>query len=359
MRKSLVLSLVGALAPASAVAHFKLNAIDEKMPVSWMSQDAQGAPQKTGPCAAVGTGTSDPAGKPTNVVTDVKAGQMVSITVQGTIGHPGWYRVSLVEGPSSSQTLSTLPDPALQTKCTAAMISNPVWSSTQPVIGDGLPPGSTTATSHMGTETLKVMLPATANCTPTKPCTLQVVMIMTDHSPPDCFYHHCADITYSGGSGGAGGMGAGSGGPGGISQGGSTGAGGAVATGGLSASGGSIGSGGATNSGGSSSTGGSQSTGGSTSTGGKSSSGGSMGSGGATSSGGSSSTGGAQPTGGTTQSGGSNGSGGVGSGGSSATGASDNGGGCAVAPRAEPAFTLLAAVFLAALVKRRDGRRRR
>src|SRR3954470_6724847 len=44
----LSLSLAGTLVPAPARAHFKLNAIDDKMDVSWMSQNAQGAPQKTG-----------------------------------------------------------------------------------------------------------------------------------------------------------------------------------------------------------------------------------------------------------------------------------------------------------------------
>ena len=51
------IGLVGFLVPVPADAHFKLNSFvigtDTKMPVSWMSQDAQGGPQKNGPCAAM------------------------------------------------------------------------------------------------------------------------------------------------------------------------------------------------------------------------------------------------------------------------------------------------------------------
>jgi len=362
----LSLSLLGTLAPAPAQAHFKLNAIDDKMDVSWMSQNAQGAPQKTGPCAAVGMGASDPAGTPTGKVTDVKAGQMVSIAVEGTVGHPGWYRVSLIEGPSSSQTLTTLPDPKLQTKCTATMINNPVWSSTQPVIGDALPAGSTATTNQSGTATLKVMIPQNANCTTAKPCTLQVVMIMTDHSPPDCFYHHCADITITGGStsggGGAGGGASASGGAGGrAAAGGATGSagagggtttasGGTSGSGGVTASGGVSGSGGATASGGASASGGATSSGGSSASGGATSSGGALASGGTTGSGGKTSS-----SGGTTGSGGSaspSGSGGAG------TGADNSSGGCAVAAgRGEAALLPVLAVLLLVARARRRGAR--
>ncbi|HEY8927345.1 MAG TPA: SCE4755 family polysaccharide monooxygenase-like protein [Polyangia bacterium] len=364
----LSLSLLGTLAPAPARAHFKLNAIDSKMDVSWMSQNDQGAPQKTGPCAAVGMGAGDPAGTPTGKVTDVKAGQMVSIAVNGTVGHPGWYRVSLVEGPSSSQTLTTLPDPALQTKCTATMINNPVWSTTQPVIGDALPAGSTATTNQSGAATLKVMIPQNANCTTAKPCTLQVVMIMTDHGPPDCFYHHCADITVSGGSNsGAGGASTGGAGGGGPSA--SGGAGGRMAAGGASgaagagdsgsASGGTSGSGGATASGGTSASGGATASGGASASGGATSSGGSSASGGATSSGGALASGGATGSGGKSSaaSGGATGSGGSqsssGSGGAS-PGADSSSGGCAVASgRGEAALLPMLAAFLLVIRARR------
>ena len=143
---------------ARATAHFKIT--DPTTPPqpatvqSWMSQDSVGGPQKTGPCAAVpNTALGDSAGTPVaNAVTVVQAGQKVTIPVTITIAHPGWFRISLFEGPSSGQTLTTLPDPKAQagTNCTPAIMANPVWSPTQPVLADGLPAGSTASTNQSG-----------------------------------------------------------------------------------------------------------------------------------------------------------------------------------------------------------------
>ncbi len=182
------------LTSARADAHFKIDA-----PTSWMSQDMVGGPQKKGPCAAMGdTALGDPQGTPTNTVTVEKSGTItVSVTV--TIAHPGWFRVSLAEGPSSSQTLTTLPDPVAVngTSCTPALMHGLAWSSTQPIIVDGLglPTGSTsTTTIQTGTQTFQVTIPPAATCTSARPCTLQVIMMMTDHPVTDCYYHHCGDF---------------------------------------------------------------------------------------------------------------------------------------------------------------------
>jgi hypothetical protein len=356
MRKSVaspVLGLIGLFAVGTAEAHFQLKAIDMKTPVSWLTEtDTTGGPQKQGPCAGT-VMSGETAGKPTNVVTDVKAGQMVSISVNGTVGHPGWYRVSLVEGPSSSQTAQTLPDPTPMsgTNCTPPIVSNPVWSTTQPVIGDGLPPGSTAKTQQSGAQTLSVMIPKDANCTTAKPCTLQVIMAMTDHPVNSCYYHHCADITTSGGTtsgsgGGAGGSGAGA--AGGRGTGGSSGASG---SGGASASGGANGSGGFS---------------GPAGTGGSSASGGAPGSGGSSSSGGASATGGALASGGATSSGGKSGSGGIsgsggsntssGSGGSQSPGADSSSSGCEIATRRQAPLAPLVGLLLVAIASRRRAR---
>ena len=123
MRKLLALSVVGmaaSLLPARADAHFILNALDTKMPVCWMSQDSMGGPQKLGPCAAMPGSGDAAAGKPTGIVTGLTAGEKVSIAVNATIGHPGWWRVALVEGASSTQTPTlafreSSPDPELLT----------------------------------------------------------------------------------------------------------------------------------------------------------------------------------------------------------------------------------------------------
>ena len=195
------------LAPALAGAHFMLDS-----PNSWWSQLSDGTPQKQAPCgdeAAAGTAAS-------GTVNVFAPGQTVPVQVTATIAHPGWYRISLKEGASSTQNTSTLPDPpelggaGTAQQCTPAFIDNPVWSPTQPVLADklGLPAGSTsTNTLQSGTQTFNVTVPSNANCTMASPCTLQVVMFMTDHSFPTCNYHHCADIAVGtgGGSTGAGG----------------------------------------------------------------------------------------------------------------------------------------------------------
>ncbi|MGD0679310.1 MAG: SCE4755 family polysaccharide monooxygenase-like protein [Polyangiaceae bacterium] len=181
---------------AAADAHFKIDA-----PASWMSQDLVGGPQKKGPCAAMGDpALGDTAGTPTNTIT-VEQGGTVTVSITVTIAHPGWFRVSLAEGASSTQTLATLPDPVAVngTSCTPALMRDLTWSATQPIIADGLglPAGSTsTTTMQTGSQTFQVTIPPAATCTSARPCSLQVIMMMTDHPVTDCYYHHCADIAF-------------------------------------------------------------------------------------------------------------------------------------------------------------------
>jgi MYXO-CTERM domain-containing protein len=395
---SLALGAIGLLTPSTAYAHFKINT-----PASWMSQDSVGGPQKNGPCAAVpNTSLGDSAGTPTKTVTVLQSGQTVSVSITVTVAHPGWFRIALAEGASSTQTHSTIADPQAQTgtNCTPAIMSNPVWSSTQPIIADGLPAGSTASTQQTGTQTFQVTIPKSASCTSTQPCALQVIMVMTDHPASDCYYHHCADISIGSaadagsdsasadapiakdasgaahdalGAGGGSGS-AGAGGAGGAGAGGSTGAGGSVGQGGVTARGGSTGSGGVTSSGGSTGAGGSgeggvTGKGGSTATGGITGTGGGAVSGGGT--GGVSGGGGSTGAGGVTGSGGSAGSGGVaGAGGPSGsagigggTGApakSGSGSGCNLSSsRSGSPWGMTAAAMLGALVALRGRRRRR
>jgi hypothetical protein len=357
-----VIATVALLAPATARAHFTLDQLDDVKPVSWMSQDSTGGPQKNGPCAAMpNTGLGDPMGTPTHIVTGLMAGETVKITVTATIAHPGWYRIALMEGASASQSLTTIPDPMAMsgTNCTPVIMTNPVWSKTQPVIADGLPAGSVAKTMQSGTKVLTATIPQSANCTTAAPCTIQVIMVMTDHPANDCYYHHCADITTDGGGNGDahdGGMSMGGGSAmGGAAAGGAKGSGGVVGTGGASASGGMSGSGGVTATGGANATasGGATATGGTSSSGGVSASGGKTGSGGSSSSGGnSSSTGGSSSSsGGTTV---------AGSGGSSGTGASgSNGGGCSAIPDGGSGPLLAGGASLLALLMARTRRSRR
>lgn len=266
---SVLLGATVLFAPTRAAAHFKIT--DPTTPPqpatvqSWMSQDSVGGPQKNGPCAAVpNTSLGDSPGTPVaNAVTVLQPGQKVTIPVTVTVAHPGWFRIALAEGASSSETLTALPDPKAQsgTNCTPAIMTNPVWSPTQPVLADGLPAGSTASTQQSGTKTFQVTIPSNASCSTAHPCSLQVVMVMTDHPANDCYYHHCADVAVasgttdggnpsgSGGSvatGGAGGRGTGgsSGNSGGSRGSGGTGAGGSGGTGGSPATGGTGGTGG-------------------------------------------------------------------------------------------------------------------
>ncbi|MES1206751.1 MAG: SCE4755 family polysaccharide monooxygenase-like protein [Pseudomonadota bacterium] len=282
----------GLLVPSLAQAHFQLVA-----PQSWWTQLSDGSPQKTAPCGdEMTTGTSA-----TKMVTTVQPGQSVPVQVSATVSHPGWYRISLKQGASASQTIASFPDPPTlgaagsAQQCTPAFIDNPVWSPTQPVLADklGLPAGSTsTTTVQSGMKTFNVTIPATATCTAASPCTLQVLMFMTDHPSGSCNYHHCADIAVQTGATGGGGHGGGAAGSSGGAKGGAagstaTGTGGATATGGVPGTGGgageSAGTGGTpiTGTGGALATGGTHGTGGTNASGG-SASGGSTGAAGAT-----------------------------------------------------------------------------
>src|SRR5580765_1701266 len=66
------------LLPHAASAHFVL-----RSPASWRIQDADGNPQKTGPCGDEGTAA------PSGIVTAFAPGDTVTITIDETIFHPG------------------------------------------------------------------------------------------------------------------------------------------------------------------------------------------------------------------------------------------------------------------------------
>jgi len=354
---------IGILAPSTAEAHFKLTA-----PASWLSQDSVGGPQKTGPCAAVpNTALGDSVGTPTKVVTALQSGQTVPVSVAVTVGHPGWFRIALVEGASSTQTLSTLADPQAQmgTNCTPAIMKNPVWSPTQPILADGLPDGSTATTQQTGNQTFQVTIPKSATCTSAKPCTLQVIMVMTDHPASDCYYHHCADIS-TGSDADAGsdsasaadaavakdashGVPDASGAGGSANSGGGSGQGGGTETGGVMGSGGSASAGGDTGGGG-------RSAGGVTGSGGSADSGGNTGKGGSAGAGGASGKGGEAGMGGSAGAGGANGSGG--SAGAGDSGKLASGCTCGIASRGGGSWGTSAAL-LGALWALRGRRRRR
>lgn len=124
---------------------------------------------------------------PTNDVTEVEAGSMLTITIDERIFHPGHYRVAI------ANDLASLPDDppvtAGSTPCGSTVIDpNP----TLPVLADGL---LVHTTSFNGQQTVQVPIPSDLRCTN---CVLQVIEFMSNHglnNPGGCFYHHCATVS--------------------------------------------------------------------------------------------------------------------------------------------------------------------
>jgi hypothetical protein len=177
----LALAFAFASLPALVQAHFVL-----LEPAATLVQNQLGDPQKLGPCG----GTSANAGTPTQVVSKVKGGAPLHLTIRETIFHPGHYRVALVVN-----TPTELPaDPAATTRETergpysvAAPIQNPAAA---PLLADGLFPHTTKPTDLMQTD---VQLP-NITC---KKCTLQVTQFMAEHGvnkDGGFYYHHCAEL---------------------------------------------------------------------------------------------------------------------------------------------------------------------
>lgn len=182
-----------------ADAHFVL-----QTPINWVtSNTGDGTPEKTAPCgnetARLANGlASAPSGVINAFTPNADGTTTVSITINEVVPHAGWYRVSLVPGRASTQTIATLPDPPTPANsCAATIAANPAL----PIVADN-------QLNHQGAfsapQTFSVTLPAGIDCTMASPCTLQVVEVMNDggHFPPGCFYHHCADVALTAGEGG-------------------------------------------------------------------------------------------------------------------------------------------------------------
>lgn len=157
---------------ATAEAHFKL-----KAPAANLQQsELYGDPQKDPPCGGAGT--------PTNMVTDVRSGTMLSITIDETIFHSGFYRVAVAQDMAGLPPAPTVAD----TNCNGLM---PTANPTLPVLADGL-------FLHTGSfggvpQTAQVPIPAGMTC---NNCVLQIIQYMYPHGQP-CFYYHCATVNIS------------------------------------------------------------------------------------------------------------------------------------------------------------------
>ncbi|HYP97091.1 MAG TPA: SCE4755 family polysaccharide monooxygenase-like protein [Polyangiaceae bacterium] len=181
MRSSVLVLAVSLLAlPATAQAHFTLIM---PPPASNSTNGGKGDP----PCG--------PTDMPSNVVTPVMGGSKLTLQVNETVFHPGFYRVALsIKSRSElppdnvvkdSKGMVLAPD-STGTSATADYQTNPVF----PVLADNLWPHTTSTKSFSG----EITLP-NVNC---DKCTLQVIEFMAQHGSngpkAGFFYHHCADL---------------------------------------------------------------------------------------------------------------------------------------------------------------------
>jgi len=208
-----------ALVAPAAQAHFVL-----EDPASWSVDDtATGMPEKLGPCGNEGTPVpaKDDAGRP--IVTAFQEGGMITVTINEVVFHPGHYRISLsTDWADAGDTVQ------------AGFPDDPVVTAGKANSGTMLCPGAPTApcgsvpiqmqtpvavpgvgwlladdvfehcTEFTKPQTIQIPLPPGVTC---NECVIQVLEFMSDHglnNPGGCFYHHCANISISGGAGGGG-----------------------------------------------------------------------------------------------------------------------------------------------------------
>ena len=175
----LAIAVLGAgfLGSATAHAHFILTS-----PPAAHEQNLLGDPQKAPPCGDNGTAVA------TGVLTDYKGGDVVTITIDETIFHPGHYRIAI-----AVNDISELPEePPVtpnDTPCGTTPIQDP---PVFPVLADGV---FLHDQPFDQPQSFDITLPADLNC---DNCTLQVIQFMSNHglnNPGGCFYHHCANIS--------------------------------------------------------------------------------------------------------------------------------------------------------------------
>jgi hypothetical protein len=181
MRSSVLVLCVSLFAlPRAAQAHFTLTA---PPPASNSTDGGKGDP----PCG--------PTAMPSNVVTPVMGGSKLTITLNETVFHPGFYRIALAiksrtELPADNVVKDAsgkvLPPAGPGNAATADYQTTPVF----PVLADNLFPHTTATTMLSG----EITLP-NVNC---DKCTLQVIEFMAQHGSngpkAGYFYHHCADL---------------------------------------------------------------------------------------------------------------------------------------------------------------------
>lgn len=169
----------------SSRAHFVLQS-----PAAMTEQNQLGDPQKAPPCGDAGNAVA------TGAVTAYQAGDVVTITIDETIYHPGHYRVALAVN-DISELPAEPPVTPNNTDCGTVPIQDP---AVFPVLADGV---LLHDTSFAEPQTIEVKLPDDLSC---DHCTLQVIQFMSNHglnNPGGCFYHHCATISVQGAAAGS------------------------------------------------------------------------------------------------------------------------------------------------------------
>lgn len=176
----LSLLVTGYLGAAPARAHFVLQS-----PAAAHEQGPLGDPQKAPPCGDNGSAVA------TGALTAYQAGDVVTITIDETIFHPGHYRIALAMNDISELPAEPIVTPN-NTDCgTVPIMSPPVF----PVLADGVFPHDAPFDQP---QSIDITLPD-VSC---DNCTLQVIQFMSNHglnNPGGCFYHHCANIAVQSG----------------------------------------------------------------------------------------------------------------------------------------------------------------
>lgn len=161
--------------PGTSAAHFILTS-----PPASFEQNALGDPQKAPPCGDQGMAVA------TGEVMSVQGGDVITVTIEETIFHPGHYRIALALDDG------IFPDEPPVTPGTTDCGSAPIDPAPAfPVLADGL---WVHTEPFAGPQSVDITIPDDVSCTN---CTLQVIQFMSNHglnNPGGCYYHHCATL---------------------------------------------------------------------------------------------------------------------------------------------------------------------
>lgn len=150
-------------------------------PSSTFEQGPLGDPQKAPPCGDNGDAVA------TGQLTAVQGGDIITVTIDETIYHPGHYRIALALDDG------IFPEEPPVTPGTTDCGSAPIDPAPAfPVLADGVFE-HTEAFSEP--QSIDITIPDGISCTN---CTLQVIQFMSNHglnNPGGCYYHHCASLS--------------------------------------------------------------------------------------------------------------------------------------------------------------------